>query len=106
MNPEVQYALSIAALGAICTILLFLWGVLDFKTKLKKLDKVDNIDGLVSSLGECIKQLNEMIRRQDVQEAISKGEFKRMSQDISELKIRVWRLEQRSIELRKTEVPE
>lgn len=97
MSPipqEVQYALSIAVIGALCTVLIFLWGMLDLRAKVKKIDQVDSIGPAIEKLNECASSLTELIRRQDVSEAVSKQEFRRMSQDISDLKLRVWRLEQ------------
>jgi hypothetical protein len=92
---EVQYALTIAVIGALCTILIFLWGMLDLRAKVKKIDQVDSIGPAIDKLNECANSLTELIRRQDVSEAVSKQEFRRMSQEIADLKVRVWRLEQR-----------
>lgn len=97
MDIEVKQALMIAVLGAVCTLVIFLWGLLDFKSKVQKLEKLDGFEtsmaAVVKRLGDCVDSLNEIMRRQDVSEAVSKQEFKRMSQDIADLKVRVWRLE-------------
>ena len=99
MDIEVKQALMIAVLGAMGTLAMFLWGLLDFKNKVKKLDKIEQIENsllnVAGKLSSCVDSLHEIIRRQDVNEAVSKQEFKRMAQDIAEIKLRLHRLETR-----------